>query len=814
VAIDQHSTRLRLYLTLIIIISILLLASCSSTLNAPDNPLPDPDVSQWRSEDIGQVSIPGKVYFFSDQHAEVHGSGENIWGAADSFHFVYQPLQGDGTITARVASINHTHQWAKAGVMIREQLTAESRNALVSLTPLGIVEFNRRLETGGLTSNNRQPIEGGSRWVRLVRQGDTFSAYESADGVAWHLVARDTIIMAPQVYVGLAVTSHDPEQLAQGELEQVVVLPSSDSPQTPAVTSVTINEPNQSVVVGGTFTFTATVATVGGADPSVAWSSSDPAVATVDTNGLVTAVAVGTATITATSVFDATKSATVTVTVTATLPTPAINSVTIDQGDQSLAVGGTFTFTATIDAVGGANPSVAWSSSDPAVATVDTNGLVTAVAAGTATITATSNFDATKAASVVVTVSATSPPPPSQASYYISPTGSDSNDGRTLSTPFRTIQRAASAVRPGDLVYLRGGSYYSSSYIDLATSGTPDQPIVWESYPGERAIINGRDAPNGGRGSGFVRIYGSHQVFRNLDITNTPQHGFLIIDANNLVFDGIRGYFNRGTPINGFRTNHSLFINNVLCDNADPQNSYDDADGLTIAFGDNNVVRYNIFCRNSDDGLDIWRSTNTLVEYNIAYSNGYDSVGNIYHNRLVNGFKLGVYNLSDGGGHTVRFNLAYNNTGFGFMDNAPASGFIPITFYNNTAWNNAQIVSWARDISFLSAIPHVVRNNLAVLGPNSLASSAFQLSSTIIRSHNSWDLGITNPNFISLDTSSTYFLALAQNSPAIDVGIGMGMPYTGAAPDLGALEFGRTIADLLGPSMMLAGSELYAYRQP
>ncbi|MBS3967375.1 MAG: Ig-like domain-containing protein [Truepera sp.] len=725
VAIGKHSTRLRLYLSLII--GVLLLAACSrSVSHPPDTPPTDPITPQWSNQDIGQVSLPGKVYFFSDQHAEVHGSGSNIWGSADSFHFAYQPLHGDGTITAQVLSINGTEEWAKAGVMIREQLIPESRNALVSLTPLGIVEFNRRLEIGGLTSNNRRPIEGSSRWVRLVRQGDIFSAYESADGAAWHLVARDTIIMASQVYVGLAVTSHNPDQLAQGELEQVVVMTSPTWPSTPAINSVTINEANQSIVVGGTFNFTATVDAVGGADPVVTWSSSDETVATVDTNGVVTGVAVGTATITATSVFDS-----------------------------------------------------------------------------------------TKAASVVVTVSATSSPPPSQASYYISPTGSDSNDGRTPSTPFRTIQRAAAAVRPGDLVYLRGGSYYSTPYIDLATSGTPDRPIVWESYPGERAIINGRDAPNGGRGAGFVRIYGSHQVFRNLDITNTPQHGFLIIDANHIVFDGVRGYFNRGTPINGFRTSNSLFINNVLCDNADPQNSYDDADGLTIAFGDNNIVRYNIFCRNSDDGLDIWRSTNTLVEYNIAYSNGYNSVGDIYHNRLVNGFKLGVYNLSDGGGHTVRFNLAYNNTGFGFMDNAPASGFIPITFYNNTAWNNAQIVNWARDISFLSAIPHVVRNNLAVLGPNSLASSAFQLSSTIIRSHNSWDLGITNPNFISLDTSSAFFLALAQNSPAIDVGIGMGVPYTGAEPDLGALEFGRTIADLLGPSMLLASSsELYAYRQP
>ncbi|MBS3966751.1 MAG: Ig domain-containing protein, partial [Truepera sp.] len=120
----------------------------------------------------------------------------------------------------------------------------------------------------------------------------------------------------------------------------------------PAVTSVTINEPDQSVVVGGTFTFTATVDAVGGANPAVTWSSSDETVATVDTNGVVTGVAVGTATITATSVFNSAISDTVTVTVTATPPAPAVNSVTINEPDQRVVVGGTFTFTATVDAVG------------------------------------------------------------------------------------------------------------------------------------------------------------------------------------------------------------------------------------------------------------------------------------------------------------------------------------------------------------------------------------------------------------------------------------------------------------------------------
>jgi hypothetical protein len=118
--------------------------------------------------------------------------------------------------------------------MIREQLTPDSKHALVSLTPGGIVEFNWRPETGGLTSNsgNRQ-VGVSSRWVRLVRQGDTFSAYESADGLAWQLVARDPIIMAPDVYVGLAVTSRDNQQLTTGVLDNVSVSGTLPNPGEP-----------------------------------------------------------------------------------------------------------------------------------------------------------------------------------------------------------------------------------------------------------------------------------------------------------------------------------------------------------------------------------------------------------------------------------------------------------------------------------------------------------------------------------------------------------------------------------------------------
>ena len=73
--------------------------------------------------DIGAVAAPGN---FGEAKGTftVTGSGADIWGTADEFHFVYRQINGDSTIAARVASLQNTNVWAKAAVMIRENLTA------------------------------------------------------------------------------------------------------------------------------------------------------------------------------------------------------------------------------------------------------------------------------------------------------------------------------------------------------------------------------------------------------------------------------------------------------------------------------------------------------------------------------------------------------------------------------------------------------------------------------------------------------------------------------------------------------------------
>ena len=172
------------------------------------------------------------------------------------------------------------------------------------------------------------------------------------------------------------------------------------------VTGVSLNTDSLTLEEGGTATLTATITPSNATDQNVTWSSDNESVATVDQNGRVTAVAQGGATITA--AVDG-KSAKCSVTVNAAAPVP-VTSVSLDKTSLGLTEGDTETLTATVEPSDATNKNVTWSSDDTSVATVDASGLVTAVARGTAVITATAADGSGASASCTVTVSSYLPP--------------------------------------------------------------------------------------------------------------------------------------------------------------------------------------------------------------------------------------------------------------------------------------------------------------------------------------------------------------------------------------------------------------------
>lgn len=178
----------------------------------------------WTSGDIGAVGYAGSATV-GGASITVAGSGADIWGTSDQFHYVYQPLTGDGSIVARVASIQNSHVWVKAGVMIRETLASSSPQAMMLVTPGGTkgLAFQRRVTAGGLSTSTSGGGGTAPAWVRLTRTGNTISAYRSTDGASWTLVGAETFAMRSTVHVGVAVSSHDNTTLATARFEQVAI---------------------------------------------------------------------------------------------------------------------------------------------------------------------------------------------------------------------------------------------------------------------------------------------------------------------------------------------------------------------------------------------------------------------------------------------------------------------------------------------------------------------------------------------------------------------------------------------------------------
>ena len=244
------------------------------------------------------------------------------------------------------------------------------------------------------------------------------------------------------------------------------------------VTGISLNNSNLSLYTGKTATLTATVTPENATNKAVTWKSSDDTIATVDNNGKVTAVKEGTATITVTT-EDGNKTATCAVTVAAA--TVPVTGVTLNKTSTSLYVGDTETLTATVEPSDATNRAVTWTSSDSTVATVDQNGLVTALARGTAVITATAADGSGASASCTVTVS-----------RYSSGGGSSSSSTSLSDRAIDDIQDA----RPGDTVEitLRPGRTTLEREVFEELAG---QDITLEIDAGDGVLwtVNGLDIP-------------------------------------------------------------------------------------------------------------------------------------------------------------------------------------------------------------------------------------------------------------------------------------------------------------------------------
>jgi len=180
----------------------------------------------WTADGVGELSL-----WFRGRAASV-GSfvegpvgtytitaiGADIWNQADEFHFAYKTLTGVGSIEAQVLSVTNTDPWAKAGLMIRETLAAGSKFAAVYITPANGCRFQARMDTGVAATSDtavvttQQTAITAPYWVKLERDvAGNFKGYYSANGTTWTPMSWNpqSIPMSGNIYVGLAVTSHN-----------------------------------------------------------------------------------------------------------------------------------------------------------------------------------------------------------------------------------------------------------------------------------------------------------------------------------------------------------------------------------------------------------------------------------------------------------------------------------------------------------------------------------------------------------------------------------------------------------------------------
>jgi len=196
----------------------------------PEEPAPNaPPTVQLTSPSAGfTATAPATIALAAtagdNDGTVVAGAGADIWDNADAFHYVWQPISGDVDVVARIASVENVHAWVKAGVMIREQLTADSAHGMMLVSSGKGLAFQRRTVTAGISTHTDGGGATAPRWVKLERRGSAINAYRSVDGVTWVLIGSDTITMSRDAYVGLAVSSHVNNRRATATFTDVTVI--------------------------------------------------------------------------------------------------------------------------------------------------------------------------------------------------------------------------------------------------------------------------------------------------------------------------------------------------------------------------------------------------------------------------------------------------------------------------------------------------------------------------------------------------------------------------------------------------------------
>ncbi len=253
----------------------------------------------WQSADVGApITVGTADHAAGSQTFSLDGSGSDVFGANEQFHYVYQSLTGDGTIIARVRSQSNSSPWAKAGVMIAQSTAAGTPfvDALVTpdvspivpningvgcdangcVSPLPPVTpamgYGARMQytsTGSVTPRTYPAgFSAPNKWVQLQRSGNTFTSWLSADGVSWTQIGIATLAMTGPVTIGLFDTAHNIGQYSTVGFDHVQVVGSTTTPPGPLPTGWA-DQDIGAPVIAGSGGYTSPTFTVSGAGADI-----------------------------------------------------------------------------------------------------------------------------------------------------------------------------------------------------------------------------------------------------------------------------------------------------------------------------------------------------------------------------------------------------------------------------------------------------------------------------------------------------------------------------------------------------------------
>ena len=166
---------------------------------------------------MGNPQLAGAAGWSSGVFA-ADGAGTDIGSSADQFRFIYQTLDGDGEVVARVDSLERTDQWAKAGVMIRDELTTGAKHFSALVTASRGTMFQRRIANDAPTTQTVSSLTRAPVWLKIVRKGNAFTGFQSTDGTSWKQMGSEVVYLNRLAYVGLVVTSRSPRQSVDGDV--------------------------------------------------------------------------------------------------------------------------------------------------------------------------------------------------------------------------------------------------------------------------------------------------------------------------------------------------------------------------------------------------------------------------------------------------------------------------------------------------------------------------------------------------------------------------------------------------------------------